>query len=146
MQITVHVSWPNAIITTAVLSAPNQPFFAPVLKTQIESCGSLRAPEAASLVNLSPSRFSHSFSEAFCFNFRDSALFCRMALAAHYLNSHSIRVSEIAERLHYSDIKTFERAFQGIFGHSPTEFRRDRCPRISDEKLPLWIVTDRRDI
>src|SRR5437016_12718395 len=127
MKVAINIAWPESeIISTVLLQMPRQPAFAAVLRAQFESGGRLSLRDAAQLMCLSTSRFSHVFSRAFKIPFRVAAVHVRMALAAHYLEVSSVRISAISEKLQFSDLKSFERAFHKYFGMSPTAFRKGR--------------------
>lgn len=48
----------------------------------------------------------------------------RQELAMHYLNDHSVPLTDVADSLGYSELSAFSRAFRGWTGMSPQRFRR----------------------
>jgi len=48
----------------------------------------------------------------------------RKELALHYLDDHSVPLTDVADSLGYSELSAFSRAFRGWTGMSPQRFRR----------------------
>lgn len=85
---------------------------------------SLRLKDIASLAYLSPSRFSHLFSEVMGVSFREYLLRLRIERAQFLLSDTSMPVGEVAFRCGFSDPNHFSRTFHRRTGMSPTAFRR----------------------
>ncbi|MBT2654590.1 response regulator [Bacillus sp. ISL-18] len=86
--------------------------------------GEVTLTEAANYVNLNPSYLSKLFKDKTEQNFVDFVLKIRMNEARHLLVSTSLRVSEIADRLGYSDITYFSNLFKRKTGVTPSEYRK----------------------
>ncbi|WP_160724976.1 response regulator transcription factor [Bacillus sp. USDA818B3_A] len=86
--------------------------------------GEVTLTEAANYVNLNPSYLSKLFKDKTEQNFVDFVLEIRMNEARHLLVSTSLRVSEIADRLGYSDITYFSNMFKRKNGVTPSEYRK----------------------
>jgi len=64
--------------------------------------------------------------------FQDLVTAARKELALHYLNDHSVPLTEVADSLGYSELSAFSRAFRGWTGMSPQRYRRTN-PSTSSE-------------
>ncbi|RNJ62712.1 MAG: AraC family transcriptional regulator [Porphyrobacter sp. IPPAS B-1204] len=80
--------------------------------------------DAAARCNLSPSRFSQVFSQAFCTPFAEYARRYRLQVAAHRLMTSDLPVSAIADQSGFPNPSHFASAFLRGFGVSPLQFRR----------------------
>lgn len=86
--------------------------------------GEVTLTEAANYVNLNPSYLSKLFKDKTEQNFVDFVLEMRMNEAMRLLVSTSLRVSEIADRLGYSDIAYFSNMFKRKIGVTPSKYRK----------------------
>src|SRR5260370_217544 len=89
----------------------------------IQTEGRLSEREAAGLVHLSISRFSSEFKRRNGITFRAARIDAKLRIAAVLLSSTSLRVSEIASRLGYSEVKKFAKIFKQKYGVPPTVLR-----------------------
>lgn len=80
--------------------------------------------EAAELVHLNPSYFSKLFRNSMGMTFTDYMTNLRLEEAKRLLEVTSMRVSEIAERLGFTDIAYFSNTFKKNCGLTPSEYRR----------------------
>lgn len=90
--------------------------------------GEVTLTEAANYVNLNPSYLSKLFKDKTEQNFVDFVLEIRMNEARRLLVSTSLRVTEIADRLGYSDITYFSNMFKRKTGVTPSEYRKSVRP------------------
>ncbi|WNQ11333.1 response regulator [Paenibacillus aurantius] len=86
--------------------------------------GDITLTEAAAAVHLNASYLSQLFKQRMNRTFVDYVLQVRMDEAERLLRHTSLRISEIAERLGYSDISGFSHTFKRLKGRSPSEFRK----------------------
>jgi AraC-like DNA-binding protein len=93
-----------------------------------EKLGELTACSAAALLHISPGHFSRLFRKANGKTFRATRLERKLLLGAAMLTRTSLRISEIADELNYSQAGKFTTAFTRRFGISPTEFRKRNAP------------------
>jgi AraC-like DNA-binding protein len=122
--------------------------FESVYRHIVQTEGRLSELEAAGLVHLSISRFSSEFKRRNGITFRAARIDAKLRIAAVLLSSTHLRVSEIASRLGYSEVKKFGKAFKQKYGVPPTVFRLSQhelhrsCPmrarNCSGESLSLW--------
>jgi AraC-like DNA-binding protein len=89
----------------------------------VQTEGQLSELEAAGLVHLSISRFSSEFKRHNGITFRAARIDAKLRIAAALLSSTPLRVSEIATRLGYSEVKKFVKAFKQKYDVPPTAFR-----------------------
>lgn len=80
--------------------------------------------DAATLVHLNPSYLSQLFKQQTGGKFVDFVIEMRMEEAKRLLMKTSLRVSEIAERLGYTDISYFSTTFKKLTSFSPLEYRK----------------------
>jgi two-component system response regulator YesN len=97
--------------------------FESVYRRLVQTEGRLSELEAAGLVHLSISRFSSEFKRRNGITFRAARIDAKLHIAAALLSSTPLRVSEIASRLGYSEVKKFAKAFKRKYGVPPTLFR-----------------------
>ncbi|MBD0379013.1 response regulator transcription factor [Paenibacillus sedimenti] len=90
--------------------------------------------DAASSVHLNPSYLSQLFKQQTGGKFVDYVIEMRMEEAKKLLLKTSLRVSEIAERLGYSDISYFSNTFKKLSGCSPLEYRKYEVRTVEKEK------------
>ncbi|MGE8080231.1 response regulator transcription factor [Peribacillus loiseleuriae] len=86
--------------------------------------GEINLKEAAKKVHVNPSYLSQLFKQQVKRNFVDYLTELRMEEAKKILKTSSLRISEIAERLGYSDIAYFSNTFKRMTSFSPSEFRK----------------------
>lgn len=86
--------------------------------------GDVSLQEVAARVHLNPSYLSQLFKQQMNMNFIDYVLEQRMARAKQLLAQTSLRISEIAERVGYSDLAYFSNAYKRVTGMTPTEYRK----------------------
>lgn len=80
--------------------------------------------EVASRVHMNPSYLSQYFKQQTGSRFVDYVVGIRMEEAKMLVVRTSLRISEIAERLGYSDIAYFSNTFKKLTGKTPLEFRK----------------------
>jgi YesN/AraC family two-component response regulator len=80
--------------------------------------------EAAGLVHLNPSYFCKLFKQHTATTFTDYVTNVRMKEAARLLENTSLRITEIAERLGYSDPAYFSNTFKKTIGQTPSDYRK----------------------
>jgi len=90
--------------------------------------GSVRVPELARLVGVSPSHLTALFRRATGGGVLAHHSALRMARARQLLDSTTAAVASIADELGYDDPFYFSRQFRRAHGMSPTEFRRRDAP------------------
>jgi AraC-like DNA-binding protein len=112
-----------------------------LLQSVIDHEGRLPRMKAAQILFLSPVQFSRNFRKVFGCSFRTAQVFLRLHLAAHYLRHTALRISDIADRLHYGDLKKFERAFKQHFHMNPRQYRRRENSQEAEDTT--WVLLDR---
>jgi YesN/AraC family two-component response regulator len=80
--------------------------------------------EAASSVHLNPSYFCKLFKQETGINYRDYVTNVRINEAARLLETTSLRITEVSERLGYADLAYFSNTFKKIKGQTPSDFRK----------------------
>ncbi|MEH7235041.1 response regulator transcription factor [Bacillus sp. JJ1562] len=80
--------------------------------------------EAAEKANLSTSYFCKLFKKETGTNFSDYIVNIRLQEAARLLEHTSLRVSEIAKRMGYSDLPYFSNCFKKQNGMTPSQYRK----------------------
>ncbi|UJF34858.1 response regulator transcription factor [Paenibacillus hexagrammi] len=93
-----------------------------LIKSQLP--GDITLTEAAAAVHLNPSYLSQLFKQRMNQTFVEYVLQLRMNEAERLLTHTSLRISEIAERLGYTDVAYFSSTFKRLKGVSPSEFRK----------------------
>ncbi|AEI39050.1 response regulator transcription factor [Paenibacillus mucilaginosus] len=88
--------------------------------------GELTLTEAAARVHLNPSYLSQLFKQQLGRGFVEHIVEMRMEEAKRLLAATSLRVSEVAQRVGYTDVAYFSNTFKRSAGCTPTEYRR--CP------------------
>lgn len=86
--------------------------------------GEISLTDAAAAVHLNPSYLSQLFKQRMNQTFVDYVLHARMNEAERLLKHTSLRISEIADRLGYTDVAYFSNTFKRIKRHTPSEFRK----------------------
>lgn len=80
--------------------------------------------EAARKVHLNPSYLSQLFKQQMAANFVDYVMELRIEEAKRLLATTDLLISEIANRLEYSDLTYFSHTFKKIAGIKPSEYRK----------------------
>ena len=101
----------------------------------------LTVHDAAAVSFLSPSRFSHLFSERVGIPFRSYCLRKKIEYSESLLHETQRSIADIAAQLAFADQSHFSRAFKRTVGMTPQEFRR----RSSDD-LRLRLDRFRRKL
>ncbi|MFS0643600.1 response regulator [Siminovitchia sp. 179-K 8D1 HS] len=86
--------------------------------------GEVTLAETANYVHLNPSYLSKLFKDKTNQNFVDYVIEIRMDEAKKLLETTSLRINEIADRLGYSDITYFSNLFKRKTGVTPSEYRK----------------------
>ncbi len=81
---------------------------------------------AAEKAHLSTSYFCKLFKKETGTNFSDYIVNVRLQEAARLLEQTSLRISEIAERLGYSDLAYFSNCFKKQNGMTPSQYRKNK--------------------
>lgn len=86
--------------------------------------GQVTLAEAAKHVHMNPSYLSQLFKQQKGTNFIDYVTKIRLTEAKRLLTSTTLRISEIAERLGYSDLAYFTNIFKKTCHITPSEYRK----------------------
>ncbi|HWR41860.1 response regulator transcription factor [Sporomusa sp.] len=86
--------------------------------------GQITLAEAAKHVYMNPSYLSQLFKQQQGINFIDYVTQIRLKEAKRLLSSTTLRISEIAERLGYSDLAYFTNIFKKSCQVTPSEYRK----------------------
>lgn len=86
--------------------------------------GQVTLAEAARQVHMNPSYLSQLFKHQTGTNFIEYVTQIRLKEAKRLLSSTTLRISEIAERLGYSDLAYFTNIFKKISQITPSEYRK----------------------
>ena len=81
----------------------------------------------ASKANLSPSRFHRIYKSFFKVTPNEDIINSRIELAKYYITSTDMTVSEIAEKVGYSNTTHFCRQFKKKCGYSASEYKKISC-------------------
>ncbi|XEC94431.1 response regulator [Paenibacillus tarimensis] len=81
---------------------------------------------AAAMVHLNSSYFCKLFKQMTNVNFRDYVIRSRMKEAVRLLENTSLRISEIAERVGYTELAYFSNTFKKATGQTPREYRKQQ--------------------
>lgn len=84
----------------------------------------LAVDDVASALNISRSSVSHIFSSRLSISFNDYVNSLRLSDAVKLLKNTTDSVTEIASKVGFGTIRTFNRAFLKQYGMSPTSFRK----------------------
>jgi YesN/AraC family two-component response regulator len=82
--------------------------------------------EAAESIHINPSYLSQLFKQQLNKKFVDYITELRIEESKRLLHNTTLRMSEIAERVGYSDLAYFSNNFKKIVGSSPSEFRNSK--------------------
>jgi two-component system, response regulator YesN len=77
----------------------------------------------AEMLNFHPSYLSRVFKKETGGNFIDYVAEYRMNIAKHWLQNTSLRVSDIAEKVNYTNTTAFIRTFRKVVGMTPGQYR-----------------------
>lgn len=80
--------------------------------------------QVAKFVHLNPNHFSEVFKRETGQSYTEFVTRERMELAAHILKTSDMKISEIAGKVGYEDIKYFGQQFKKYTGQTPSEFRQ----------------------
>ena len=89
----------------------------------------LSAERAAEVASLSPNYFSTYFRQRVGVSFSHWSHGVRVSLALELLRTSDLGISEVAFRVGYRDLRTFERAFKRVVRMTPRSFRARVLPR-----------------
>lgn len=84
----------------------------------------LSVDDVASALNISRSSVSHIFSSRLAISFNDYVNSLRLSDAVKLLKNSNDSVTDIASKVGFGTIRTFNRAFLKQYGMSPTDFRK----------------------
>ncbi|WP_028549551.1 response regulator [Paenibacillus sp. UNC451MF] len=84
----------------------------------------LSLQQVAQFVHLNPNHFSEVFKREAGMNYIEFVTQERMRQAAEWLQGSQAKISEIANRVGYEDIKYFGQQFKKYSGHTPTDYRQ----------------------
>jgi AraC-like DNA-binding protein len=138
MRIASRVPLTGRLVIVSTRIRLTESWCSQVVQSVIHHEGRLSREEAARALCLSPVQFSRNFRRVFGFSFRTAQMFLRLYLGAHYLGYTPLRISEIAARLNYGDLKKFERAFKEHFHMSPSQYRRWSKQQEADHEM--WLL------
>ncbi|KZE82531.1 two-component system response regulator [Paenibacillus elgii] len=85
---------------------------------------SLSLQQVAKFVHLNPNHFSEVFKRETGLNYIEFVTLERMRRAAEILQESQAKISEVASRVGYEDIKYFSQQFKKHTGRTPSEFRQ----------------------
>lgn len=88
------------------------------------SLGDINLTEAAKCVHMNPSYLSQLFKQEMNMNFVDYVTNLKMREAKKLLVCTTLRISEIADRMGYSDLAYFSNIFKKVLGCNPSEYRK----------------------
>ncbi|MFE5322121.1 response regulator [Paenibacillus sp. NPDC056579] len=84
----------------------------------------LTLQQVAKFVHLNPNHFSEVFKRETGLNYIEFVTKERMRQAAELLQGSQAKISEVANRVGYEDIKYFSQQFKKFSGQTPSEFRQ----------------------
>ena len=108
--------------------SPPPPRMEKIYRALLTTRGQLTQAEAAQMVYLSPSTFSHQFAKHAGKSFRVVRVEIKLQVAATLLQETDLSIPEIARYLGYSERYKLERSFKQRCGITPTEYRRAHRP------------------
>lgn len=80
--------------------------------------------QLADMYHLTPSKLSRMFKDSTGLGFGEYVASYRMEKAKEWLREDEMKIREISERLRYSAVQSFNRAFRQMTGLSPSEYRK----------------------
>ena len=112
---------PTAIQTTLRIADERQ---AAVVQAVVKTRGWLPLDEAAEVMCLSPSRFSHASHSVFGMAFRVWQMCFRMEMSAQVLMATRWSMAEIADEFQYYNQTMWGQAFRSRFDRPPLKYRQ----------------------
>ena len=89
-------------------------------------CAELSLSELGQRFHLNPYYLAHRFKAVTGYSVKNYQLRCRVAAARTLLETSDLRVTEICERVGFSDVSSLSRYFRREVGVTPTAYRRAR--------------------
>lgn len=87
-------------------------------------CEDFPLSELGQRFHLNPYYLAHRFKTVTGYSVKNYQLRCRIAAARALLESTELRISEICERVGFSDVSSLSRYFRREVGQTPTEYRK----------------------
>jgi AraC-like DNA-binding protein len=87
-------------------------------------CEELSLPELGQRFHLNPYYLAHRFKAVTGYSTKNYQLRCRIAAARALLETTDLRVTEICERVGFSDVSSLSRYFRREVGVTPTAYRK----------------------
>ena len=88
-------------------------------------CDDVSLTELGQRFHLNPYYLAHRFKAVTGYSVKNYQLRCRIAAARALLETTELRVTEICERVGFSDVSSFSRYFRREVGKTPTEYRKN---------------------
>ena len=88
-------------------------------------CEELPLSELGQRFHLNPYYLAHRFKAVTGYSMKNYQLRCRIAAARTLLETTDLRISEICERVGFSDVSSLSRYFRREVGLTPTEYRKN---------------------
>ncbi|WP_246427738.1 response regulator transcription factor [Paenibacillus phyllosphaerae] len=110
--------------SSATEDGPESPIQQAVRYIHAALPGDITLQEVAVKVHLNPSYLSQLFKQQMKINFIDYVQEQRMEKAKHLLSHTTLRITEVAQRVGYSDLAYFSNTYKRITGMTPSEFRK----------------------
>jgi two-component system, response regulator YesN len=85
--------------------------------------GDISLESCAEALNFHPAYLSRVFKKEMGINFIEYLTEYRMNVAKHYLQDSSLKISDIAEKVNYSNPTAFIRSFRKVVGMTPGQYR-----------------------
>lgn len=102
---------------------PTSPLVLPILQSFSEGLvHTISIKDIAKKQGYTPEHYIRIFKEDVGLTPLQYVINYKMSVACHMLRTHD-SITEIAERIGYQDIKTFERAFKKVYGKTPSNYR-----------------------
>ena len=89
-------------------------------------CEDISLTELGQRFHLNPYYLAHRFKAVTGYSVKNYQLRCRIAAARALLETTDLRVTEICERVGFSDVSSLSRYFRREVGQTPTEYRKAR--------------------
>ena len=90
----------------------------------------IKISEIADTFGYSPKYLSHLFTEIRGISLKQFIMAQKMETASFYLADSDANISEIAEKLGFSDVHNFSRTFKNLTGLSPSAYRNTYAKRL----------------